>query len=101
VNEDQKPPGVEGTRKRRRMFISTRRQFLGLASGLVGAAAISAQQSRRSSLPANRISPLDGIKREGIRITDIKVINLAYKLKPEEQWADGDENTIKIGRAHV
>jgi L-alanine-DL-glutamate epimerase-like enolase superfamily enzyme len=78
------------------MFNSNRRQFLGLASGLVGTAMFSAQQSYGTSLPANRVSPLDGIPREKIRITDIKLINLAYKLKPEEQWPDGDENGIIV-----
>jgi L-alanine-DL-glutamate epimerase-like enolase superfamily enzyme len=78
------------------MFNSKRRQFLGLASGLVGAAVVSGQQSCRSSLPANRVSPLEGVTRESIKITDIKMINLAYGLKPEEQWADGDENGIIV-----
>jgi len=35
-----------------------------------------------------------GIDREDIKITDIKVTLLSYKLKPEEQWTDGDSNVI-------
>jgi hypothetical protein len=69
---------------------------MGWASGLVGTAVVSAQKGCRSSLPANRVSPLDGITRERIRISDIKLINLAYGLKPEERWADGDENSIIV-----
>ncbi len=39
-------------------------------------------------------SPLAGVAREKIRITDIKIINLGYRLKPEEEWPDGDQNVI-------
>ncbi|MBT4502647.1 MAG: hypothetical protein HOC74_33255, partial [Gemmatimonadetes bacterium] len=45
-------------------------------------------------LPKNRAHPLEGIEREDIQITDIKVTLLSYRLKPEEQWADGDENVV-------
>lgn len=41
-----------------------------------------------------RLHPLDGIAREDIRITDLKVTLLSYLLKPEEQWADGDEHMV-------
>jgi len=44
-------------------------------SGAAGAALAGAQTSR-ASLPANRVSPLDGVKREKIKITDIQVMNL-------------------------
>jgi L-alanine-DL-glutamate epimerase-like enolase superfamily enzyme len=46
------------------------------------------------NLPKNRTHPLEGIEREDIQITDIKVTLLSYRLKPEEQWADGDENVV-------
>jgi L-alanine-DL-glutamate epimerase-like enolase superfamily enzyme len=60
---------------------STRRAF---GVSLLGAAAFGGE----------RISPLDGVKREKIRVTDVKVTNLAYKLKPEEEWPDADSNFI-------
>jgi L-alanine-DL-glutamate epimerase-like enolase superfamily enzyme len=47
-----------------------------------------------STLPMGRSSPLDGIARQNIRITDLKMISLAYRLKPEEEWPDGDDNSI-------
>ncbi len=59
-------------------MIHTRRHFL---SSLSAAAAL-------------RTSPLDGIKRDKIKITDVKLINLAYRLKPDEEWPDGDQNFI-------
>jgi hypothetical protein len=64
---------------------ATRRAFLGSIPGLTGAAALASQQPITASLPKNRTSPLDGVAREKIRITDIKVTNLAYKLAPGEQ----------------
>ena len=72
------------------MMQATRRGFL-LGSG---AAALARAQSQSPVLPRGRRSPLDGIKRENIRITGIKLINLGYRLKPEEQWPDGDNNNI-------
>ncbi len=39
-------------------------------------------------------SPLAAVKREDIRITGIKVTNLGYRLKPEEEWPDADTNVI-------
>jgi len=69
---------------------STRRLFLGSMSG----AALASAQTTRASLPANRVSPLDGVRREKIRITDIQVINLAYRLKSDEEWPDADNNVI-------
>ena len=47
-----------------------------------------------AALPSGRISPLDGVKREQIKITDIKVTSLGYRLKPDEEWPDGDSNVI-------
>ncbi len=60
----------------------SRRSFL---SGLAGAAALAGQQ---------RVSPLDGVRRENIRITALNLISLGYRLKPEEEWPDGDNNAI-------
>ena len=75
---------------------STRRVFIGSLSGLVGTSALTAPRQPAPSLPKARTSPLDGIPRQRIRITDIKVTNLAYRLKPEEQWPDGDNNVIIV-----
>lgn len=69
------------------MFASTRRGFMGLISGLAGARVLAGQQK-------GRISPLDGVTRQNIKITDLKLISLGYRLKPEEEWPDGDANTI-------
>ena len=72
---------------------STRRLFLGSVSGAAGAVLAQAQTSR-ASLGSKRVSPLDGVKREKIKITDIQVMNLGYRLKPEEEWPDADNNVI-------
>jgi L-alanine-DL-glutamate epimerase-like enolase superfamily enzyme len=76
------------------MSASTRRFFLGSLAGAGGASALTGQQARVASLPADRISPLDGVKREKIKITNIKVISLGYRLKPEEEWPDAENNNI-------
>ena len=71
------------------MPVSSRRFFLGSVP-----AALAGAQTRPPALRKDRISPLDGIAREKIRITDIQVTNLAYRLKPEEEWPDADSNSI-------
>jgi L-alanine-DL-glutamate epimerase-like enolase superfamily enzyme len=78
------------------MKTTSRRSFIASSaiSGLAGAAALAATQAGCSALPKERMSPLDGVKREKIKITDVKLTNLAYRLKPEEEWADGNENII-------
>ncbi len=77
------------------MKTASRRCFLGGAiSSLAGAAALSGGQAGRLVLSKDRISPLDGVKREKIKITDVKVMSLGYRLKPEEEWPDGDNNSI-------
>jgi L-alanine-DL-glutamate epimerase-like enolase superfamily enzyme len=55
---------------------------------------VEAQQRSRTSLAKGRISPLDGVTRQNIKITDIRVISLGYRLKPEEEWPDSDRNVI-------
>ena len=59
---------------------------------------LTAESTRRKSMVSdvskNRTHPLEGIGRENMKITDIKVTLLSYRLKPEEQWADGDSNTV-------
>jgi L-alanine-DL-glutamate epimerase-like enolase superfamily enzyme len=76
------------------MFASTRRRFMGAVSGAAGAGVLAGQQRGSFSLPKGRISPLDGVTRQNIKITDLKLISLGYRLKPEEEWPDADANTI-------
>ena len=40
------------------------------------------------------MSPLEGVTRQNMKITDVRMISLAYRLKPEEEWADGANNSI-------
>jgi L-alanine-DL-glutamate epimerase-like enolase superfamily enzyme len=68
--------------------------FLQSLPGVAGVSALSGQQRGGSALPKGRISPLDGVTRQNIKITDLKLINLAYRLKPEEEWPDGAANGI-------
>jgi len=63
-------------------------------AGVAGASALTGQQRKGASLPKGRISPLDGVTRQNIKITDLKIINLAYRLKPDEEWPDGAANSI-------
>lgn len=74
----------------------TRRNFLGSASGGATAMALLAGAGCGSPQPQprSRMSPLDGVQREDIRITGAKLTALGYPLKPEEQWPDGDSNFI-------
>lgn len=41
-----------------------------------------------------RLHPLDGIARQNIHITDLEVTPYSYRLKPEEQWPDGDQHFV-------
>jgi L-alanine-DL-glutamate epimerase-like enolase superfamily enzyme len=82
------------------MTQSTRRKFLKSAAAVAGSSAVagitgfSPQWGIKSENSERLISPLNDIKRENIKITDIKVMLLSYRLKPEELWNDGDENYI-------
>lgn len=82
------------------MADSTRRKFLKSASAVAGSTAIAGvtgcfTRGEGSPAPKNALlHPLREIRRENIKITDIKVTLLSYRLKPEELWADGDENSI-------
>jgi len=75
---------------------TSRRSFMArtAASGLAGAAAIALPSAARPNLRNDRISPLDGVTREKIKITDVRMMTLGYRLKPEEVWADGDDNVL-------
>ena len=55
---------------------SSRRAFLSSAAGAAGASALAAQQRGGAGLPQGRISPMDGVRREKIKITGVKIISL-------------------------
>jgi L-alanine-DL-glutamate epimerase-like enolase superfamily enzyme len=76
------------------MPAATRRLFMQSLSGVAGAAALTARQRGGSSLPEGRLSPLDGVTRQNIKIKNLNLISLAYRLKPEEEWPDGADNGI-------
>jgi len=73
---------------------SSRRLFLKSLAAAAGIPALAAQQRAGAALPKGRISPLDGVTRQKIKITNLRLINLAYRLKPEEEWADGATNSV-------
>ncbi len=82
------------------MANSTRRKFLKFAGAVAGSSAVVGLTSPftgskgRSDWSETQIHPVSDIKREKIKITDIRVTLLSYQLKPEELWTDGDDNNI-------
>lgn len=69
----------------------SRRKFLGSvsAAGALSSGSISGCGTRAPEKPTSesvRTHLLDGIVRENIRITDVKVTLLSCELPPEEQW---------------
>jgi galactonate dehydratase len=82
------------------MANSSRRKFLKSVVTIAGSSTMASlpgcftKSENKSGVSNNQIHPLNGIKRENIKITDIRVTLLSYKLKPEELWADGDNNSI-------
>jgi galactonate dehydratase len=82
------------------MTNSSRRNFLKSAAAVAGTSALSgltgcvSEGTNKPDASEMQIQPLNGIKRENIKITDIKVTLLSYLLKPEELWTDGDDNGI-------
>jgi L-alanine-DL-glutamate epimerase-like enolase superfamily enzyme len=82
------------------MANSTRRNFLKSAAVIAGSSALAnltgciPKSTKASGISETMIGPLNGIKRENIKITDIRVKLLSYLLKPEELWTDGDDNGI-------
>jgi hypothetical protein len=67
----------------RRKFISA-----GAISSLGAIAGVSSCNNgiETRSVNISRNNPLDGITRENIKITDMKVTLLSCELSPEEQW---------------
>ena len=50
---------------------------------------------------SDRSHPLEGVRRHPIRITDVKVTLLSYRLTPEEQWPDGDANVVIVNTCTI
>jgi L-alanine-DL-glutamate epimerase-like enolase superfamily enzyme len=82
------------------MANSTRRKFLKSAAAITGSSVLTGltgcapKEGKKSGVSDTLIHPLNGIKREKIKITDIRVMLLSYQLKPEELWTDADDNGI-------
>ena len=82
------------------MANTTRRKFLKSAAVIAGSSTLASITGclpgvvKNSGAADNIIRPLNDIKRENIKITDIKVMLLSYLLKPQELWTDGDDNGI-------
>jgi L-alanine-DL-glutamate epimerase-like enolase superfamily enzyme len=51
-------------------------------------------QDMAALLSSRRVHPLEGVTREPLAITDLQVLLLSYRLKPEEEWPDGDDHFI-------
>lgn len=69
----------------------SRRSCLAMAAGLPAA-------QKRGTRPAAtgwRAHPLEGVGRENLRITDIKVTLLSYELPPEKRWVTARYMTWK------
>lgn len=82
------------------MTYPTRRKFLKSAAVIAGSSTVAGMTGFTSNWGIKPdysdriISPLNRIQKENIKITDIRVTLLSYRLKPEELWTDGDENYI-------
>lgn len=63
----------------------SRRAFIGSTALGAGALALSSGCSANSNADA-RLSPLDGIGRENIKITDVKMTILSHEFEEKHQW---------------
>jgi L-alanine-DL-glutamate epimerase-like enolase superfamily enzyme len=55
---------------------------------------MSAKHTDEQKAAPFRKHPLDEVAREKLSITDLEVILLSYRLKPEEEWPDADEHVV-------
>ena len=62
------------------------------AGSALALSADKAQPTRATKRVRNH--PLEGIKRENIKITGVKLMHLSYRLKPEEEWPDADNHVV-------
>jgi len=63
-----------------------RRLFLGSAALASGVLSMKGDSHSATDVSAVKIRPLDGIERDNITITDVRVTLLSYKIPPEKQW---------------
>lgn len=68
----------------------SRREFLGYGAvtGLLAPQILTGcgENSSQRNNYRNRNHPLDGLQKEKVKVTDVKVTLLSYELPPEEQW---------------
>lgn len=69
----------------------SRRSLLAAAAGLP---ALASPQGRPAPARA-RVSPLEGVPRENLKIQDVKVTIMSYQLPPDRQWITGRAVTWK------
>ena len=67
----------------------SRRSILGLAAALPTMAAALSRPDRSGRNVHRRVHPLEGVARENISITDVKVTLLSYELPRDKQWVTG------------
>ena len=64
----------------------SRRAFLGTSALGAGALTMGSTACTTEISSGVRTSPLDGIERENIKITDVKMTILSYEFTEEQQW---------------
>ena len=77
-------------------FIS-RRCLVGSAALAAGSLSnLASQTVQPSRLERSRVRnhPLDGVRRQEIKITGVTLIHLSYRLKREEEWPDADDHIV-------
>ncbi|MGO9240526.1 MAG: mandelate racemase/muconate lactonizing enzyme family protein [Bryobacteraceae bacterium] len=75
----------------------SRRYLIGsaaIAAGSMPAASSEKAPPARAAKMGARRYPLEGIRRQKIKITGVKLMHLSYRLKPDEAWADADNHLI-------
>ena len=60
-----------------------------LTAGAAVAASCSQDTARPRDAAGQRVHPLDGVGRENIKITDLKVTLMSYRLPEDKQWLTG------------
>jgi len=68
------------------MDINSRRDFLKKSALAAGVGMLPATAQAAPSFKPMRYGPLEGISRENVKITDVKVTLLSFKLPKEQQW---------------
>ena len=83
------------------MYDLSRRKFLSSAAATSGALSLagitgctSPAPEKPSAVKAARNHPLDGIERENIKITDVKVRLFSCKIPPEKWWFGAGVTTL-------